>query len=110
MMLIRREKIITTFKVISIVLLAYMIVDFYAAIKNETHNLKFENSEQEYSLNIQKINTSLFGIAERNLICEKISNEMLDSNVFIQSSVYYSFAIFLGAFINAKKIMLIGVI
>ncbi len=110
-MLVRREKIITTFKVISIVLLAYMIVDFYSAIKNEIPNTKFDNSDQEFSLNIQKMKTSLFGIAERNSICEQISKEKeVDSNVLLQSSVYYSFAIFLGAFINAKKIMIIGVI
>ena len=110
MMLVGREKIITTFKVLSIILLAYMIVDFYSAIQNETPNSKLENPEQRCSQNIKNINLSIFGIAERNSICDKLTNEKLDSNIFIQSTVYYSFAIFLGAFINAKKIMMIGVI
>lgn len=109
-MLVRREKIIPTFKILSIILLAYMMIDFYSAIKNENPIDNFKISEQESSLKIKKNQNSFFGISERMSICEQTAEENIDSNFFINTTVYYSFAVFLGAFINAKKIMKIGVI
>ena len=109
-MLIKREKMINTFKVLSIVLLTYMILSFYSAIANEVPNSKFKNTEYDYSFNIKKLKNSFFVFPERLQICEQITNEKLDPYFLMNRSVYYSFAIFLGAFINAKRIMIIGVL
>ena len=100
-MLPRKEKIITGFKALSIILITLMLVDFYQAInKEELTNLK-KISETQTKINqiyTPKINS--FCDTDPNLVIEMSKN----------SFMYYSFAIILGAFINAKKIMKIGVI
>ena len=90
MMLVGREKMITTFKVLSIALLAFMILDFYSTIAKEITGSKFENNELEYSLNIQKSKSSSFGFAEEKSICEQIEEEKLDSKILFNRTVYYS--------------------
>lgn len=110
MMLIKREKMINTFKVLSIVLLTFMIMSLYSLISVDVFSSKIKNNEEEHKLNKKYLKNSFFDITDRNSFCDRITHEKLDSNLIVNRIVYYSFAIFLGAFINAKKIMIIGVI
>ena len=108
MMLVGRGKMITGFKVVSVLLLAYMLMDFYYVFKNENSltNLKKENAT---ALEITKNKLTKFVFFEKLIFCDKENDNAVDFDLNKNSLLYYSLAIFLGAFVNVKKIMKIGV-
>ena len=108
MMLVGRGKMITGFKVVSVLLLAYMLMDFYYVFKNENSltTLKIENTS---ALEITKNKLTKFDFIENLIFCEKGNEIASDFDLNKNSLLYYSLAIFLGAFVNVKKIMKIGV-
>jgi hypothetical protein len=113
-MLLEKGRIITSFKFISIFILAVMILKFHSVIKKENANISMNNknnlSNKELNISKEKSFSKLSFFNIQNF-CEIESIDIkFESNFFINKPVYYSFAIFLGAFINAKKIMKIGVI
>ena len=98
MMLPRKEKIISGFKALSILLITLMLVDFYHAINKEELTKIRETQTKINQIYTPKVNS--FCENNPNLVIEMSTNSLM----------YYSFAIILGAFINAKKIMKCGVI
>jgi len=112
-MLLEKGRIITSFKVISVLILAFMFVEFYSVMNIENvNNLKNKNNSQDHQIDyFQQTNFSKFNFINRQNFCEIESNDIISESIlFMNNSIYYSFAVFLGAFINAKKIMKIGVI
>jgi len=105
MMMPNKEKVITGFKVLSILLISLMLFDLYTTFNKEeiTHlKIKKEKEIQTQSKIFQIYQTKIYSFSEND------SNKTAEFST--NSYAYYSFAIILGAFINAKKIMKIGVI
>lgn len=106
-----KEKVITGFKILSIFLITLMLVDLYNAFNTDEFSTKSLNLNKNLETKIQKIFTKKI-----NSFCfeNSLENSFEKSAGKIQyqtnSYMYYSFAVILGAFINAKKIMKIGVI
>lgn len=110
MLNIGKEKMIACYKVISILILAYMMIQFFRVFKsdeiilsnlNQQDKLPAENFEKEIS------KTDFF---EKMAICENQTSQKYSSQLQGNIYVYYAFAMILGAFINAKKVIKIGII
>ncbi len=98
-----KEKIVKCFKILSILILSLIIVDFLNTLnKEEIINIEIVKEKE----NQRKIN-KIYPL-EIYSLCEENINK--NSEVEKTRYTYYSFAVILGAFINSKKIMKIGVI
>merc|ERR1719362_1048740 len=96
-----KVKLINGFKVVSVLLITLMIADFYRQFNKEDITNLAINKDSQTKL-------SQYFSEKINSFCgnESHSHKEISTNGYM----YYSFAIILGAFINAKKIMKIGVI
>jgi hypothetical protein len=96
-----KEKIIFGFKILSIFLISLIIVYFLGSLNNqEMTNLITKKETQTIIKPIYTPKIYSF--------CENDSDK--SAELTKNSFAYYSFAVILGAFINSKKIMKIGVI
>jgi len=102
-----RGIIISGFKILSVIALAYMFLNFYSIFKNENLPIKIQGDANVNNNESKSPKTEFFN---KLIVCSKDSYETTVSGLIIDSTLYYTFAVFLGAFINVKTIMKFGVI
>jgi hypothetical protein len=105
-----KEKIIFGFKILSILLISFILIYCFNSMKNEeitNFNIKKE-TQKEKETKFKQIfqQKKIYSFCEYSDSSDKNPEAEISKN----SYAYYSFAIILGAFINSKKIMKIGII
>ena len=99
----RKEKVIIGFKILTILIVLFIIVDFLNSLNKE----EMINMEMQLEKDAQ---IKLYKIYRKKIKSPCEVNVNRNSEYGKNSYTYYSFAVILGAFINSKKIMKIGVI
>ena len=109
MMPIDKKNMIRGFKVISMILFCYLFVNLYNLL--EFGKINSSNSEKLQEINFSRNIMIKERIFKSLNFCEnKKFEQNLMNDIFLNRFYFYSFGAVLGAFLNSKKLMKIGVI
>lgn len=109
---IRKEKMIIGFKLLSILLLVYMMIDICRVLNNDDI---VESRLEQYKMLVEpKSNeNSKMNFLQKLINCENFQDQSINMTRFeVRGStyVYCLFALALGGLLNAEKIVKIGII